>query len=304
MRVSTGSRLHFGLIDLNGELGRVDGGIGLSIKQPSVEIEAELSDEVDVSGPMNARAINAIESVLNEINGDPIKAEIISSIPQHVGLGSGTQIALSAALLTSKLNGEDIYPKRLASIVNRGGTSGIGTAAFSEGGFILDGGHKLSNKKGYLPSSASNVPPPPVLARLEFPDWDIRVFLPDGKGAFGSDELQTFQEVCPIPGDEVMELSRIILMKLMPSIVESDFTAFREGIIQVQKTGFKKDEIERQPASKRIIHKLWDQGYAAGLSSLGPAVYAISPDYVDESTVDVKSFQTEANQTGAEVFDQ
>jgi len=37
--IKTPCRLHFSLIDLNGSLGRVDGGIGLTLKKPNFSIE-------------------------------------------------------------------------------------------------------------------------------------------------------------------------------------------------------------------------------------------------------------------------
>ncbi|MHA1233313.1 MAG: beta-ribofuranosylaminobenzene 5'-phosphate synthase, partial [Candidatus Helarchaeota archaeon] len=41
MKISTPSRLHFGLIDLNGKFGRIDGGIGVSLNYPNVVLEVE-----------------------------------------------------------------------------------------------------------------------------------------------------------------------------------------------------------------------------------------------------------------------
>jgi beta-ribofuranosylaminobenzene 5'-phosphate synthase len=43
--VTSPSRLHFSLIDLNGELGRVDGGIGVALNEPSLKIEVSAVDE-------------------------------------------------------------------------------------------------------------------------------------------------------------------------------------------------------------------------------------------------------------------
>ena len=44
MRLETSARLHLSLIDLNGSEGRVDGGIGIAIKEPSLIIECEEND--------------------------------------------------------------------------------------------------------------------------------------------------------------------------------------------------------------------------------------------------------------------
>ena len=42
--VSSPSRLHFTLIDLNGELGRVDAGIGVALNEPSLKIRVSRID--------------------------------------------------------------------------------------------------------------------------------------------------------------------------------------------------------------------------------------------------------------------
>ncbi len=39
--VKTPARLHLGLIDLNGDLGRMFGGLGVGIDHPNVIVEAE-----------------------------------------------------------------------------------------------------------------------------------------------------------------------------------------------------------------------------------------------------------------------
>lgn len=37
--IQTPSRLHLSLLDLNGSLGRIDGGVGLTLKKPSLVLE-------------------------------------------------------------------------------------------------------------------------------------------------------------------------------------------------------------------------------------------------------------------------
>ena len=43
--VKTPARLHLGLIDLNGDLGRLFGGIGVAIDYPNVTLKTEISRE-------------------------------------------------------------------------------------------------------------------------------------------------------------------------------------------------------------------------------------------------------------------
>ena len=48
--VKAPARLHLGLIDLGGDLGRLFGGIGVAINQPNVIVEAEKSERFTVEG--------------------------------------------------------------------------------------------------------------------------------------------------------------------------------------------------------------------------------------------------------------
>ena len=107
--VTSPSRLHFTLIDLNGELGRVDAGIGVALNEPSLKIrvsridsesETENPDEVM---PILKRIRERIEPELKYY----YKVEILRALPHHVGLGSRTQLSLSVAKAISVLEHRD-----------------------------------------------------------------------------------------------------------------------------------------------------------------------------------------------------
>jgi beta-RFAP synthase len=49
--VKTPSRLHIGLIDLNGSIGRIDGGLGLTLAKPNFTIRVSESDELRLDVP-------------------------------------------------------------------------------------------------------------------------------------------------------------------------------------------------------------------------------------------------------------
>ncbi|MGQ3411418.1 beta-ribofuranosylaminobenzene 5'-phosphate synthase [Natrinema sp. LN54] len=302
MKIETVSRLHFGLIDMNGELGRIDGGIGLALNSPSITLNVNKSRNFCVNGPLSNRIKEGAKAVQKYLNGSPVSIEIEEAIPQHVGLGSGTQAAIAGGIAVSELNDAELSINTIAKITGRGGTSGIGTAAFEGGGFILDGGHSSEEKGNFLPSSNSPASPPPVTSRLDFPDWEIALILPKGEGAHGSKEVSIFDEFCPIPEKEVEKVARIILMKLLPSILEGDFNAFRDSTKKIQRWGFKRREISLQPTSERIIKNMEEKGYAAGMSSLGPTVYAIHPENVDTSNIDHRVYKTKPDNSGVKIF--
>ncbi len=279
LKITTPSRLHITLIDMNASKGRVDGGIGLTLDKPVISISAEKSDFIEIQGNSEhiERMRNSAIMLLPE--GAGINITIEKDYPSHIGLGSGTQAALAAGEAVNRLYDLGLNVYEIAAKIGRGGTSGIGVAAFENGGFILDGGHKFSEKKAFLPSAASKLPPPPVLLRKDFPDWDIVIAIPEEKGASLKKEINIFQEVCPVPLREVEELSHTILMQLLPALVEEDIVTFGNSINTIQELGFKKYEVELQPRSNELMHALREAGaYGAGMSSFGPTVYAFGED--------------------------
>jgi beta-ribofuranosylaminobenzene 5'-phosphate synthase len=269
------------LIDLNASIGRMDGGLGLALEYPRLRLSCERSDEIRVEGPGAERIASAVRRVLGQLSrAGGAEIRVMESYPSHVGLGSGTQLALAAGCAVGRLYGADLGPREIAELVGRGGTSGIGVAAFERGGFILDGGHSLKVKKSFLPSSASRAPPPPVLMRHDFPDWEIALVFPRRGATYaGAREVDIFKRYCPIPLEEVRRLSHLILMKLLPALVEGDVEAFGEGVNALQGLGFKKIELRLQhPRVRRLLYMAQDCSYGAGMSSFGPVIYCLPED--------------------------
>lgn len=293
MIIKTPSRLHLTLIDLNGALGRIDGGVGLTIEKPSLNLQAEsgnngieivFEDKSHSEKLMNdyrEKIENSANKMLEflKINSG-LKFNVKEIYPAHSGLGSGTQISLAVGKIILKLNNMDMAAPEIAKIVGRGGTSGIGVRAFDHGGFIIDGGHRIDEKPDFLPSSASKALPAPLITRYDFPeDWNIILAIPDvPAGASGPKEVNIFQKYCPIPLKEVQKLSHILLMKMMPAVVEADISSFGDSINQIQNIGFKKVELELQhPLISALIRNMRYAGaLGVGMSSFGPTVYAIT----------------------------
>jgi beta-ribofuranosylaminobenzene 5'-phosphate synthase len=209
----------------------------------------------------------------------------IRAVPyDHVGLGSGTALSIAVARAICELYGMPIPVRDLAVMTGRGGTSGIGTAAFESGGLIIDGGHSYGveqEKQDFLPSSASGgIRPAQVITRLDFPeDWEILLVIPEpGQTVSGSVETSIFRESCPVPIGEVREICHEVITRLLPGVVEHDLDLFGSAVNRIQEIGFKAIERERQSPEIRMLDAcLRDAGAAcAGMSSFGPAIYAIS----------------------------
>ena len=184
-----------------------------------------------------------------------------------------------------RLYGIDKTFRELAKLVGRGGTSGIGVEAVRSGGFILDGGHHFrrghNSKHEYSPSGASaGIEPPPILARHDFPDWDILIAVPLGEGASGLREVTLFKVVCPVPLEEVRRMCHIVMMQMLPAIIEEDLETFGQAMEDFQTLGFKVFELRAQTQLlEDCLQFLKDSGgVGVGMSSWGPAVFAFGED--------------------------
>jgi beta-ribofuranosylaminobenzene 5'-phosphate synthase len=320
IRVRAPSRLHLGLIDLHGGLGRVDGGIGITLETPDTVLEAERSPVCRVSGGNEgqiARVRKAAAAVLSHFAIPGSAAfTIIRTPPQHSGLGAGTALSLAAGTAVCELYGITAPVEKLSVIVGRGGTSGIGTAAFSSGGLIIDGGHSFGiygEKTDFRPSSASpGVRPPPVIVRHPFPDeWQVLLVIPTiGDRVSGAGEQDIFRKACPVPREEVQEICHEIMMQLLPGIVRHDLGLFAAAVNRIQEIGFKRIEISRQTAGVReLLTGLREAGAACtGMSSFGPAVYAVTdndPAELEQAAARILGetrylmFRTKGDNTGA-----
>jgi len=286
--VRTPSRIHLTLLDMHGGLGRVDGGVGIALEDPAVLLEAQANDSLEVCcGDVQTAALvrKCAEHVLTAIHaGGSVSITVREYFPAHRGLGSGSQLALATARACCELYGKTPSMVELARMAGRGGTSGIGTAAFDHGGFIVDGGHRFGpgrEKTGFTPSSASKgILPPPVLMRHDFPgDWQILLATPAlTEGASGMREQEIFRTCCPVPLDEIKTLCHEVLMRMLPGIVEKDLDMFGTSINAIQDLGFKKIELSFQPREVTgLLETMRAAGAAgAGMSSFGPTLYAIS----------------------------
>jgi beta-ribofuranosylaminobenzene 5'-phosphate synthase len=276
--IRTPARLHFSLIDLNGELGRIDGGLGVAIDKPNWEIKIIRNSEWVIPDLMELNElIKKLQKDLEIKNG--YKIELNSILPEHVGLGSRTQLSLAIAQGLSYLEGKERTVLELADLVGRGSTSGIGIAAFEHGGFILDGGHSKKVKPDFLPSHFSSAKPAILVNRHAIPDeWYFVVAIPDvGMGMHGNDEVEIFQKHCPISSGEIDKLSRIILMQILPAVLENEIEQFGAGLNSIQQLGFKNIENQLQPKVVQDLQQFFiDSGaFGTGLSSFGPATFCV-----------------------------
>jgi beta-RFAP synthase len=286
IEVRTCARLHLGLLDHNGDCGRLYGSIGLAVDHPQLLLKARVADDLIIEGGLEAERIRTYAMRFMEKYGSPRGAHLIldSGIPAHVGLGSGTQIALAVGTALAELAGLRLSVEEIALVTGRGTRSGIGIATFRHGGFVLDGGHRIAEPAA---SAEAKQPErnqvPPILFRSAVPkDWFFIVCIPGtGQGISGERENNAFSHLPEARPDLVGKVSHLLLMKMLPALVERDIAGFGQamtGIQQMVGDCFASVQGGRysNPLSGKIIDYLLGNGaVGAGQSSWGPAVYGL-----------------------------
>ncbi len=275
--ISAPSHVHVGNIDLNGSLGRKYGTLGFALESPRLVLKLKISDKDFIN---DKNALNYISLFKQYLNCNKyFEAKILEDIPAHVGLGRTTALALSIGFGINYLCNKKASIEELAKASNRGNqNSGLGVNSFKHGGFIIDGGIKANNVaplifKGIVPDNLRIVvalPERPIQSILEIKKREDEILsnLPIMEEAFSS------------------YLSRIVLMKIMPSFVEGDFKSFGEGLTEFNSSLGKywkkyQDDIYCCKETEEIIKKFLNIGaYCACQSSWGPTSYAIF-DYND-----------------------
>jgi len=272
---------------MNGNLGRLDGGVGFSINKPSLRFtirkakKLALHDHKKFSDELRTAVISRLTELAEKYSLGGADILIEDSIPEHRGFGSKTATLLSLGKLYGAMHDKNLSFEELALLFGRGGTSGIGVNIIDKGGFLVDGGHSAKHKDQFAPSSAT-VPQtlPPLLARHHMPEFVVLVVVPPLGKVFGEAERQFFADVCPIPEKDVLIISRIILMQLMPAIIENDLLSFAKAINTIQSLTWKRCEIDIYGPSVRDIMQfgLHSGALAAGMTSIGPGIYFVGQD--------------------------
>lgn len=236
IKIKSSARLHMGFFDLHGGLGRKFGSIGLSLSAPNLALIAKHHDAMLVTGATSvaSRAAKLAKELLDKLSlPGNIHLDIKEHIPEHAGLGSGTQLALSIGTAISRLYDLDLSTPEIAMLCGRGNRSGIGIAAFDHGGLLIDGG-RLSHSKSN--NTRTNNAIPPLLARYSFPEhWCILLILDNTQpGIHGQEEVTAFNELPAFSESVAAHLCRHVLMQAMPALIEQDLTAFGQSIQVLQ----------------------------------------------------------------------
>ena len=270
--VEADARLHFGVLDLRGSLGRWFGGIGAASSALSVLVSARRADRFDVEGG-GARAAEFARRFLTYYNLDNgVHVRVHRALPPHSGLGSGTQLALAVARAISAAHDVERDVSDLARSVGRASRSAIGTWTFAGGGLVLEGGRRRGS---------SDVGP--LLVRMPIPEcWRCVLVVPSEQaGLNGPAEEAAFAQLPPPSEKDVHRVAHLVLMGLLPAIADSDLAGFGTALTELQQvTGRWFAPIQggtfAAGLSGEMIRRMAEWGVpGVGQSSWGPAVYGI-----------------------------
>ena len=296
--VEASARLHFGVLDLRGSLGRWFGGIGAAAPAPSVLVSADRSDRLRVDGADADRAETFAARVLQHhgIDGGA-RIRVHRALPSHAGLGSGTQLALAVGRALAELYAIDTDPPALARAVGRARRSAIGTWTFARGGLVVEGGrHRDRDECG------------PLLVRMSFPaDWRCVIAIPHSdSGVSGTIEDEAFANL-PAPSEpETERVAHLVLMALLPALADDDLDAFGRALSQIQEiTGRWWAAVQGSTfapgASEDLVRRMAAWGApGVGQSSWGPTVYGIVRG--DDAAAELAARLAHALGTGGEVY--
>jgi beta-ribofuranosylaminobenzene 5'-phosphate synthase len=271
VRVEAPARLHLGMLDVVGGHARRFGGLGVALSRPAAVVEASSSDDVTAEGPDAERALavaRRCREALGLAGGAHVR--VLEKIPAHVGLGSGTKLALAVTVALAALAGQTPEPRAIARAAGRGARSAVGLWTFVLGGLVVEGGVRNGVEQAA-----------PLVARHPMPDeWRCVLAIPEAEpGLSGRAEEDAFARLRP-DADHSALIAQLVLTALLPGLAEGDLTEFGAALTRVQRLvgeGFAPVQGGVfHPSAGPLVDALLRHGAAgAGQSSWGPAVYGV-----------------------------
>jgi beta-RFAP synthase len=176
------------------------------------------------------------------------------------------------AVALAKLAGVKVSIPELAVAMGRAKRTSVGTTIFQLGGFVVDGGK--NQKTNCFP---------PLIYRQPFPkEWRFIVAIPNIKeGLSNSQENYAFHELTKMSADDVGQICRLTMLKLLPALAEKNIESFGDALTKIQVlTGNHFAQVQggtySSPVAAEYIEFMKKAGaYGVGQSSWGPALYGI-----------------------------
>jgi beta-ribofuranosylaminobenzene 5'-phosphate synthase len=222
LTISAPAHLHTGNFDLTGDLGRLYGTVGFAIDLP---LEVEVAKATGIKAE-DKDAYKFAKRFVEKTHVEGAEVHVKREIPKFVGLGFHTTLALSIGVALSKLYGLNLSVEDVALIMGRGTITALGVYAFKTGGFIIEGGFKVDQREKMVP---------PLIYQSAMPkDWFFVVAIPNESrieiAQKRSKEDEILGNLKVMPKEQSDQLSRLVLMKIMPAFVEKNIKEFGEGL--------------------------------------------------------------------------
>lgn len=279
------ARLNMGLIDLSDEPHRIDGSHGLYTNLPigHVVLRVAEHDKVVLHTEYTQRIHTVIKQCKNLFANPipPVSLSVEQFLPGHIGLGGGTQLAMSVVEAYNSEFHLHLSLNQKAFLAQSGGTSGVGAYCFDHGGYNLEAGRLYPSEKASVGpgENYSYRELAPLLAHIPIPEWFICIAIP--KHSFvvcGNKETALFQKYTPIPVHEVDEQCKWILKGILPALITKDFPSFCLAVERGMKLGFRAREIQTygnfQTNAMEIMYNAGLRG--VGMTSFGPTLFGFS----------------------------
>jgi beta-RFAP synthase len=239
-------------------------------------------------------------SDFHRLTPSPCRIVIHEAPPEHVGLGTGTQLALAvAAGLNAFYRLPSQAPPELALSVGRGLRSAVGTHGFVHGGLIVE--------QGKLPGE----PISPLDCRIDLPEaWRfVLIRHADAAGLAGDEEAAAMASLPVAPPAVTLELITEVRERLVPAAATGDFATFaasvyRYGNLSGQLFAAREGGAYHGPILAELVERIRGLGYpGVGQSSWGPTLFAAAPS-ADEAEALVAQLREQDRQRRRQVIRQ
>lgn len=275
IEVTAPARLHFGMLDPAGLGARRFGGFGVGIESPRVVVRARwagsrASDTIIVSGSQADRAMTFARRTWSTFGlSAGVEVNVDESIPPHMGLGSGTKLALAISRAFACLAGISAGPEELAEASGRGARSSVGSWTFAAPGLVVEAGVADGDSIS------------PLVARHPMPErWRCVLALPLGIEGLSGDAEERFFGQLRESGHAEPSVSRLLVTALLPGLLAGDIDEFGVALTQIQREVGSIFAAQQggifHPSAAPLVDALHALGVGAvGQSSWGPSVYGI-----------------------------
>jgi len=277
--IESSARLHLGFYTISAGC-IAYGSMGLAIDVPEVFVQVGKADRLKIRNLTQVAVEPDVKEAVKLLNLPGAEINVLKAIPRHVGLGSTTQLRLCVAYALSKIYDLKYNIRQLAFILKRGAVSGVGIAAFKQGGFILDSGRILSKDGIHKPKNPDEIPS--IMFRRPLPkSWCFVVAIPRGIRGLDEREEKPILEMPETNYDLERKLHEAVLLGMLPALARRDAKTFGKALTKVQRlvgryfSKFQGGEFCCWETEEMIKGLLEGGAYGAGQSSWGPTAYGL-----------------------------